>query len=265
MRTTGIGRLWVALVLVLAVAAPARAGGTDNVDARQIIERAYEAAGGDAYRYPKSLHLIGTYLDFKGGLEPVVYAPYELYRVQPRDHPNGHLADGKIRVSSYLNGKAALQMAFDGTWTYDRNGPTGEGADTPFWRLTMGFGMIRFALEPGYKIERVADDLVDGKDSYTVRVTDPGGASAIFSIRHGDHRIVKIVFATPRGLHERVFSDFFSKPGVNWVQPGRVRSLINGIKEAEFLYSDFEIGKDLPDSLFVIKAGQFPKDAKASY
>ncbi len=263
MRIWRIVFAWCLMLTAAGSSAPAFADKAENPDARTIIERAYVAAGGDAYRYPKSIYLIGSYLDFKDRLEPIVYTPYELFRIQPRDHPNGHLADGKIRVSAYLDGKAALQMAFDGANTYDRSGPTGQGADAPFWRLTMGFGMIRFALDPGYVVARVPDDLVDGAPSYTVQVTDPGGQSALFSIRIKDAHIVKIVFATPRGLHERVFSNFFTKPGVKWVQPGRVRSMINGIKEAEFLYTDFVIGRDLADDLFVIKAGQFPSDNKA--
>lgn len=236
----------------------ARAADPAPLTARVIVERAFAAAGGDSWRYPGTIWLKGKYLDFKpGGTAPVIYEPYELYRVQPRDHPNGHQADGKIRVSAYKDGKPTMQVAFDGTSTYDMNGPTGEGADAPFWRLTMGFGMIRFALDPDYRLERLADDLVDGRASYTVRVSDPSGGSSLFSIRKSDARVVRIVFATPRGLHDRIFSDFFTKPGVKWVQPGRVRSYVNGIKEAEFTYSDFAIGKPMKDELFVISKGQF--------
>ena len=252
------------LVMVMLLAAfvmtshSALAADKEALTARAIVERAFVAAGGDAWRYPGTIWLKGRYLDFKGGgSQPVVYEPYELYRVQPRDHPNGHQADGKIRVSAYKDGRPTLQIAFDGASTYDINGPTGEGADAPFWRLTMGFGMIRFALDPDYRLERLADDLVDGAPSHTVRVTDASGGSSLFSVRKSDARIVRIVFATPRGLHDRIFSDFFTKPGVKWVQPGRVRSYINGVKEAEFTYSDFAIGKAMADSLFVINKGQF--------
>jgi Domain of unknown function (DUF4440) len=227
-----------------------------------IIERAYAAAGGDLYRYPGTYHLHGVYLDYKSGPVPVEYKPYDLYRVQPKDHPRGRVADGKIRISAYKDGKPTMQIAFDGAKTYGIDGPTGEGADAPFWRTTMGFGMIRFALSPGYTTKRVADDLVDGKPAYTIRVTDPAGESAVFSVRIADARLVRVQFATPRGLHDRIFSEFFTKPGSPWVQPGRIRSFINGEKEAEFTYSDFTIGKPLPDDLFVIKPGQFPKDKR---
>ena len=253
-------RFWFLAMLAAILAVPTSASAPKApITARAIVERAFKAAGGDAWRYPGTIWLKGHYFDYNGGgITPVIYEPYELYRVQPRDHPNGHLADGKIRVSSFKDGKPTLQIAFDGAKTYDMNGPTGEGADAPFWRLTMGFGMIRFALDPGYTLERLADDQVDGQPTHSVRVTDPGGGSSIFSVRQSDARIVRILFATPRGLHDRIFSDFFTKPGVKWVQPGRVRSYVNGIKEAEFTYSDFAIGKAMKDDLFVIAKGQYP-------
>jgi len=250
-------QLLIRVLALLAVMIAAPASAADDSTARQIVERAFESAGGVAWRYPGTIWLTGRYYDFKGGVEPVVYEPYELYRVQPRDHPRGHVADGKIRVSSYKDGKPTLQIAFDGAKTYDINGPTGEGADAPFWRLTMGFGMIRFALDPAYKLERLPDEAVDGNDAWTIKVSDAVGEHTLVSVRKTDARIVRIVFATPRGLHDRIFSDFFTKPGVKWVQPGRVRSMINGIKEAEFVYTDFAIGKLMDDKLFVIEKGQF--------
>jgi hypothetical protein len=76
-------------------------------------------------------------------------------------------------------------------------------------------------------------------------------------VRKSDYRVVRVSFPTPRGLHERIFSEFFTKPGSRWVQPGRVRSFINGEKEAEFVWRDYEIGIPLRDELFVISPGQY--------
>ena len=121
----------------------------------------------------------------------------------------------------------------------------------------MGFGMIRFALSPGYSLTRLADDKVDNEPVRMIRVTDPSGESAVFSIRKADYRVVRVAFPTPRGLHERIFSEFFTKPGTTWVQPGRVRSFINGEKEAEFIWTDYRIGIPLKDELFVIAPGQY--------
>jgi hypothetical protein len=223
----------------------------------QIIDRALEDAGGQQYRYPGSYHFTGVYLDYRGKSVAEVHQPYELWRVQPRDHPRGRYADGKIRVSTFLNGKPSLQLAFDGAKTYDIKGPTGEGGEAAFWRTTMGFGMIRFALSPGYSLTRLADDKVDNEPVRMIRVTDPSGESAVFSVRKSDYRVVRVSFPTPRGLHERIFSEFFTKPGSSWVQPGRVRSFINGEKEAEFVWTDYEIGIPLKDDLFVIQPGQY--------
>lgn len=255
-------RLALAALCALAIAlappsATARSKPAKEPTPDEIIDRALEDAGGQQYRYPGSYHFTGVYLDYRGKTVPDVHQPYELWRVQPRDHPRGRVADGKIRVSAYLNGKPSLQLAFDGTKTYDINGPTGEGPEAGFWRTTMGFGMIRFALSPGYTLTRLADDKVDNQPVRMIRVTDPFGESAVFSIRKADYRVVRVTFPTPRGLHERIFSEFFTKPGSKWVQPGRVRSFINGEKEAEFLWKDYEIGPQLDDELFVIQSGQY--------
>jgi hypothetical protein len=254
----GLGFAALSAVVAVAIAGPAMAAAPAPTP-EAIILRAYEAAGGDLYRYPGTYHLHGAYLDYRAGPVPVVYKPYDLYRVQPRDHPRGRVADGKIRVSAYKDGQPSMQVAFDGVQTYNMDGPTGEGAEAPFWRTTMGFGMIRFALSPGYRLQLLADDSVDGKPVHMINVTDPAGESAVFSVRKADARLVRVSFPTPRGLHDRIFSDFFTKKGSRWVQPGRVRSFINGVKEAEFTYTDFKIGAPLADDLFVIRAGQYPK------
>jgi hypothetical protein len=245
------------LALAFLAATPSVAESTQEPTPAEVIDRALEDAGGQLYRYPGSYHFTGVYLDYRGRIDPVVHQPYELWRVQPRDHPRGRVADGKIRVSAFLNGKPSMQLAFDGAKTYDINGATGEGGEAGFWRTTMGFGMIRFALSPGYRLTRLADDKVDNEPVRMIRVTDPSGESAVFSVRKSDYRVVRVSFPTPRGLHERIFSEFFSKPGSRWVQPGRVRSFINGEKEAEFVWTDYEIGVPLKDDLFVIKSGQY--------
>jgi hypothetical protein len=233
-----------------------------SVENKSIIEKAYAAAGGETYRRPKSYHLMGQLLDFTRGTEPTVHRPYDMWRVHPEKKEAGHKADGLIRVSGYMNGKATMQFAFDGKESYDIKGPTGQGADADFWKNTMGFGMIRFALDEGYEVRRLADDMVDGKTTYTFEIKDPSKASSTFSIRKDDYRIVKVAFVTPKGLHERIFSDFYTKPGVSWVQPRRLRSVVNGVKQFEFIYEDFEINKEFPEDLFKIKTGEFTSETK---
>ena len=73
---------------------------------------------------------------------------------------------------------------------------------------------IRFALEPGFRQERLADDTVEGRAVHVVRVTDPSGQATTFSMAKDDFAILRLGFETARGWHERLYSDFFRKPGV---------------------------------------------------
>jgi len=93
---------------------------------------------------------------------------------------------------------------------------------------------------------------VDGAPAYRVQVTDPAGKTTLFGIRASDFAVVKVGFDTERGWHERTYSNFFHKPGVNWQQPGRVRLTYDGIKSNVVIWTDFEINTVLPDCLFTL-------------
>ena len=66
--------------------------------------------------------------------------------------------------------------------------------------------------------------------------------------------MLKVAFATPRGWHERYYSDFFRKPGMDWSQPSRIRLFYDGVKQNELFWQDFEIGKTYPETLFRVDA-----------
>ena len=228
------------------------------LEAAEIVARAQAAMGGTQWLRPTSYHLHGYLLEYPDGPgEPVRHDPYDLWRIHPETKPDGHRADGQIRVSSFVDGEPRLQIAFDGERTYDINGPTGEGADSPFWRTSMGFGMFRFALDEGYTLEREPDDMVDGYPVFAISVIDPSGGRGVFALRKADYRMARVAFATPRGFHERRFDNFFTKPGISWVQPGRTRSWLNGVRAYDFIYTDFEVDEEIPAETFRIEAGQF--------
>ncbi len=251
----GAGGVAAALPLM---AARAQSSDDRALDAAEIVRRAQAAMGGDQWLRPTSYHLHGHLLEYPDGPgDPIRHDPYDLWRIHPDTKPDGHLADGQIRVSSFVDGEPRLQIAFDGSETYDVNGPTGEGADSPFWRTSMGFGMFRFALDDGYSLEREPDDHVDGAPVFSVTVIDPSGGRGVFSLRKDDYRMARVAFATPRGFHERRFDNFFTKDGISWVQPGRTRSWLNGVRAYDFIYTDFEVNEEIPIETFRIEPGQF--------
>lgn len=220
-----------------------------NLSARDIVERATQAAGGEAWRRPTSLYLRGYGVFYEGGVARI-NERHEMWRVYPEFKPNAHNADGKVRIDSYRDGKRITQLAFDGARTWNQNGVQPPSAADRQWSENFGFGVIRYALDEGYRLERLMDDLVDGVPCHLIKVIDPANAETLFCISALDFSILKVGFQTPRGWHERVYSNFYSKPGVNWVQPGRVRLYYNGVKQNEIIWTDFAVNAPMPDAIF---------------
>jgi hypothetical protein len=226
-----------------------------ELSARTIIENAYAAAGGESWRRPKTLYMRGYGVFYEGNVARI-NERHEMWRVYPEFKPDAHNVDGKVRVDSYRHGTIVSQLGFDGARSFNQNGILPPSDADRQWAENFGFGVIRFALDPGYRVERLMDDMVDGKPCYLVKVIDPKGGETLFCIAHADSAILKVGFKTPRGWHERIYSAFFRKPGVDWVQPGRVRLYYNGVKQNEIIWNDFELNTDMPDSLFAPDVGR---------
>jgi hypothetical protein len=224
-----------------------------DLDARDIIARAYAAAGGDTWVHPRTLHMIGEGVFYSvNGVER--HERYEMWRVYPEDKSAAHAADGRVRIQSWRGGEPGILLAFDGERSYTAAGPQPPSEADRQWAENFGFGVIRYALEDGYQVARMPDDLVDGRPVFVVRVRDPQGQDTLFSIAQDNAQVVRVGFATPRGWHERIYSEFFTRPGVSWVQPGRVRLTYNGVKQNEIFWHDFRVNEGMPDSLFVVEA-----------
>lgn len=253
----GVGIAGLAIAPALAQTTPERAPGAltgqPDLDGRAIVARAHAAAGGDVWVRPKSLHMIGeaVFFDRNGQTR---HERYEMWRVYPDMRTVAHAADGRVRIESWRNGARAMLLTFDGVRSYTADGPQPPSDADKQWAENFGFGVIRYALAEGFLAARMPDDLVDGRPCFVVRITDPSGGRTLFSIAHGDFQIVRVAFATPRGWHERTYSDFFRKPGSPWVQPGRVRLTYDGVKQNEIFWRDFEVNVDMPQSLFVVPA-----------
>jgi hypothetical protein len=231
--------------------APPLAGVQINpeLSARDIVERATLAAGGETWRRPKTLYLRGYAIFYDGG-QARIHERHEMWRVYPDFKPNAHGADGKVRIDSYRDGALVTQLAFDGERTWTQDGVQPPSAADRQWSENFGFGVIRFALDDGYRLERLMDEWVDGVGCHLIMVIDPTHAETLFCISARDFSILKVGFVTPRGWHERIYSDFYRKPGVDWVQPRRVRLLYNGVKQNEIIWTDFILNAPMPDAMF---------------
>lgn len=67
----------------------------DGLSAVEILERAYEHAGGDQWVNPTSRLMEGYGLFWLGSEEFVRYEPYRMWRVYPEVKDNAHSADGR--------------------------------------------------------------------------------------------------------------------------------------------------------------------------
>ncbi len=244
--------LLVVLSAFAASAAPPAMTSPDNLTPVEIIERAYEHAGGDAWVNPRSLLMEGYGLFWQGTEQFVRYEPYRMWRVYPEIKDAAHAADGRVRIEALKDDQVVFQIAFDGTHTYNQNGRLNEETDSDRWASNFGFGVIRHALDDGYRVSRLPDDYIDGAESYTVQITDPAGGNTLFNIRRADFAIVSVGFTTPRGWHQRIYSDFYRNNEAGWLQPGRVRLYYNGVKANEIYWTSFKTGESYPVELFQI-------------
>ena len=225
----------------------------EALSAADIIARAHEAAGGEAWVRPQSLFMSGYAVMYQGG-KAVTYDRYEMSRVYPQRKGDAHKADGKVRIEAWRQEERMFVIAYDGARTYDANGPVADQSANARWAANFGFGAIRHALEDGWAQKRLPDDLVDGRLAHLVELTDPAGGITRFAIAADDYATLYVGFDTPRGWHERRYSEFFTKPGVSWAQPGRVRLYYDGVKQNEVIWRDFEINVDFPENRFVVQA-----------
>jgi hypothetical protein len=72
------------------------------------------------------------------------------YRVHPTELADGaHAGSGKFRLDASAGEKAIFQVAFDGTHSYDQDGPLPPERAMSDEMSAFGFSAIHFALQPG--------------------------------------------------------------------------------------------------------------------
>ena len=231
------------------------AGDAAEPSARDIVLRAHAAAGGDAWLHAGSNIMRGhATLCREGRPEACVTADrYEMYRVYPTELAESHAGSGKFRLDAFVGERVLFQAAFDGEHSYDQDGivpgpraQTDEGTG-------FGFSAIRFAIEEGFRLERLTDDQVEGRPSFFVRVTDPSGQTTLFGIDQQDYSIRSAAWQSPRGWHQRLYSEFYRVGGEEgFLQPGRVRHYYDGVKSVDIYWTSAELGTKIPDEVFVL-------------
>ena len=218
----------------------------------EIIRRAHDAAGGETFVRPGSLFLSGYNIIRTPDGDERLWDRYAMWRVFAEEKPDAHEASGKVRIEAWSGEELALLLAFDGEHTWNQDGRMEDQGANTMWSANFGFGAIRNALDHGWTQERRPDDLIDGQPAFLVELTDPSGGKTLFGFRQSDYAILYVGFDTPRGWHERRYSHFFSVPGSNWVQAGRVRLFYDGVKANEAVWTHFAVGEGYDASLFQV-------------
>jgi hypothetical protein len=242
--------LVVCAVLSLTAAAPGVR--PKALSARDIVVHVVEAAGGETWRRPDTLYLGGYGVFWPDGTQAseVVNEQHEMWRIFPRAHPDAHVANGQVRIDSWRDGRLVFQMGFDGAQGWTHQGLLPGGADNPEFRENFGFGIIRFALDPGYRLTRLPDDAVEGRAAFLIQVEDPAGGKTLFGIDRSNFHILKVGFQTPRGWHERTYSDFKTLSNPRWVQPMRLKLFYNGVKQNEIVWTRAVVNRPIDPALF---------------
>jgi hypothetical protein len=231
-----------------------------ELDGPAVLRRATAAAGGEDWANARTLMLVGR-AEFwgAGGAAPRSRADaYVMWRVFDPARAAAHGAEGKLRIIATSGGRPLFTVGFDGQTTWTERGITPAAEAEAFWASNFGFGIIRHALKPGYKAERVADRGLDGHALYMVRLTDPAGGVTLFGVDQASHAIRLMGFTTPRGWHERHYDDFVAQDNPRWLQARRVTLYYNGVKQNEVFWDRFVVNGPVDDAVFAPPAPPAP-------
>lgn len=220
--------------------------------ARTVMERAIEAAGGAGWSDAKTLQLKGYGKFWPNGTQEGSYVAddYRMWRVFSGARTASHGPDGWVRIDSKSGGKVIFQVGFDGATTWTQNGVVPDAAAEKLWANNFGFGIIREALEEGFRLARKPDDFVDGHESYLIEITDPNGAVTMFGIAKADYAIRYVGFDTPKGFHERRYNDFVMLENPRWRQARSVRLFYDGVKSNHIYWEETVVNAPLEKSWF---------------
>jgi hypothetical protein len=263
--------IWVLLFVVIAsiisasalatTSSPGGASREHELDGRTILARATEATGGDDWANARTLVLRGR-ATFWANASPVPSsAPdsYVMYREFDPNRQAAHGAEGKLRIIVSDKGRHLWTVGYDGEHSWNDRGVIPKAEADKLWANNFGFGIIRHALKPGFRSERLPDGNVDGWPVFMVRLTDPTGTESLFGIDQKDFAIRMVGFLTPRGWHVRTYGDFFRPKSMpRWLQAGKVTLHYNSVKQNEIYWTEAEVNVPIDAKVFAVPPALIP-------
>jgi hypothetical protein len=243
---------WCLAMVLWVFAMPAHCQAKDDPDGTTVLQRATQAAGGEAWLNVKTLMLAGRaeFWGPSGALPRSVADSYVMWRVFDPERSAAHGAEGKVRIIAKSGDKLIFTVGFDGQTTWTEKGITPPAEAEAFWASNFGFGIIRHAGKPGFKAERVADFNHQGQLLYMVRLTDPQGGVTLFGIDQQSHAIRTLGFTTPRGWHERHYDDYIRLRNPDWLQARKITLYYNGVRANVVYWDRWDINGAVDDTVF---------------
>ncbi|MEY4269392.1 MAG: hypothetical protein RLZZ58_608 [Pseudomonadota bacterium] len=256
-------KLFSALMLACALAAPLPMHAAENPEARALLAAAVDAAGGDTWLNPQSLLMEGTAVFYApDGVTPrSISDDYRMWRAMNPDRTVSHGADGKVRITARSKGQLLFEVGYDGDTTWTEKGVMPRADADAYWAANFGFGIIRQAGRPGFVVEAAPARNVEGHALAMIRIIGPDGGRTLFGLDRKRHYIRYMAFDTPRGFHERVYDGFYRLKGQNWVQPRTITLFYDGVMANRVTWTRVTLNAPMPDAIFAWP-GATQKDTK---
>lgn len=223
---------------------------------RAVLEEAIAVAGGETWLNPRTLVLEGTAEFYAPNqASPVNRADdYRMWRAMDPDRKAAHGADGKVRIVARASGRTLFEVGYDGVVTWNDKGIVPKAEADAYWASNFGFGIIRRALDDGFRLESAPERNVDGHTLDMIRVIDPQGQPTLFGIDRDSRFIRYMGFATPKGWHERTYDDFVMLENPHWLQAREVTLYYNGVRANAVRWRKATVNAPLAAETFTMPA-----------
>ncbi|GAB4481081.1 MAG: hypothetical protein OHK0018_12480 [Erythrobacter tepidarius] len=240
-----------AMIIAFCVAGAPLLAETVEPTPRAIVERAVAAHGGAVWLDPVTLELAGTatFYDPATGAVRFVADDYRMWRTFEEGRTAAHEASGKVRIIAKAGEKVIFEVGYDGQTTWTERGIMPRAEADAYWASNFGFGIIRSALEDGFALHHAPPREIAGRQSDIVRIVDPKGAQTLFGFDRESGFVTYMAFTTPRGFHERFYSDFVRLAN-GWVQARRVTLLYDGIIANSVFWRETRVNGEVDPALF---------------